>query len=1327
MGFGASFAQKAVDGREQRPLDAGPLASVASGSAPTDPAAAAADGPLLAYRGNAAPVGADGISSGATGLSCCCGGCLRFRASVLGALRSGPLAPCGGRPLGASAHALGTAAGARHPLRGPSAVSAARHGHRLPSTACRAAVGDAGGQPQPSGDGEAEDAAGASDGKAAAAAWSPAGGGSAARVVDPSNVRQGLRVVAVGPHVPAELRALGVAGVIDFGSGEEEGDWAVVWWRSSGVSETHKCWIGRVGGTDPPEWRYELLLAEVGPGAAAGTMAATGAPGAMWVGGAGSPTAVPDPSSLHAPIPATGGGAEAAAGAPGATWVGGAGSTTPDTSPPQVGGPAAASPPADAAGASPEADAETGSGAEPAPSIRRIAQGEPSSPTPIGPNGEGFLGTLLLYWEARYAAGPNTLRRAFPAEAAALASTGGSERTAVVSVLAAVGEGGKLTSFPLRLTSQRRLSGITDVARALGLQDKDRIELWRWPGGAIELRRADPASADAASAQQPSADAASAEEPQSGSSASEKRLGMVQVGYVQRTEFSPGYPMYISGQPAIRAAFPAALEQAVSGARRSGQTVTLLATPAGADTGELQPYLLTLQPKRRGYVLQQFNKFVTDLGLQHGDKMELWLREDGQVEARRPVSAPHPSQADIPNRPLRRPAPSRADTPAHVTGWGVTTGQTADGQTAAGDLQAGTHAAGAGYLGALQVYYQGRTDTSPGRPQHMTGQPAIFAAFAADVQAAHESACTGSCESRDVVVCAAPAGEAAGALQPFRLWIYFQQGPRGGYRLQGVSELARALGLQHGDRVELWRREDGRVEARRAAPISAPVQQTEVAEASPSPPKRRATPVPELQPLPHPTAWGFGLGSLHVYYDQRTETSPGFPHRLMGKAAVRAAFPAVLEEASKVSVSGSWQVVVFAAPLSDDGPWEVQRFNLSLLHRKGNKGYWLTRVAPLARALRLQHGERASLWRLPDGRIEARRLAPGAGPRPEPAGPAEPAAESLAVSAAGVEGDEGSSATGGSGPAVVAMGPGGLDAVSPDDKPPPAQGPRAAELRVVWAETAQRLGALRRGPGGMRSPQGAEDGGTCAGERRSNGTLEESVAAAPSTPQSPPAQPSRQRDPPELPSPTGTAPVLVPPQAPEPELHAAARLDRVGAVEALLAAGADVDARDGAGRTALFVAAAEGRQAAAEALLQAGARPNAAAHDGWTPFGIAAAGGRVDLVGAMLPKGASVNAPAAEGGLTALHLASRAGEVGVMEVLLRAHADFERLTACLQTPLHLASAHGHKRAAGLLLDAGADLTARNADGLAPLDVADSRAAHGGTRVRDFLVARKGGE
>ncbi|KAG2500105.1 hypothetical protein HYH03_001688 [Edaphochlamys debaryana] len=338
MGFGASFAQKAVDGREQRPLDAGPLASVASGSAPTDPAAAAADGPLLAYRGNAAPVGADGISSGATGLSCCCGGCLRFRASVLGALRSGPLAPCGGRPLGASAHALGTAAGARHPLRGPSAVSAARHGHRLPSTACRAAVGDAGGQPQPSGDGEAEDAAGASDGKAAAAAWSPAGGGSAARVVDPSNVRQGLRVVAVGPHVPAELRALGVAGVIDFGSGEEEGDWAVVWWRSSGVSETHKCWIGRVGGTDPPEWRYELLLAEVGPGAAAGTMAATGAPGAMWVGGAGSPTAVPDPSSLHAPIPATGGGAEAAAGAPGATWVGGAGSTTPDTSPPKLGG-----------------------------------------------------------------------------------------------------------------------------------------------------------------------------------------------------------------------------------------------------------------------------------------------------------------------------------------------------------------------------------------------------------------------------------------------------------------------------------------------------------------------------------------------------------------------------------------------------------------------------------------------------------------------------------------------------------------------------------------------------------------------------------------------------------------------------------------------------------------------------------------------------------------------------------------------------------------------------------------------------------------------------
>jgi len=114
-------------------------------------------------------------------------------------------------------------------------------------------------------------------------------------------------------------------------------------------------------------------------------------------------------------------------------------------------------------------------------------------------------------------------------------------------------------------------------------------------------------------------------------------------------------------------------------------------------------------------------------------------------------------------------------------------------------------------------------------------------------------------------------------------------------------------------------------------------------------------------------------------------------------------------------------------------------------------------------------------------------------------------------------------------------------------------------------------------------------------------------------------------------------------------------VDDVPAVEAALAAGADVNARLGGGDTLLMRAASEGHLAMLQALLRGGADVDAKRDDGMTALMLASFFGHFDVASALLDRGADINAEDTHK-FTALRLASSKWHSEVMRLLERAGA-----------------------------------------------------------------------
>jgi len=155
------------------------------------------------------------------------------------------------------------------------------------------------------------------------------------------------------------------------------------------------------------------------------------------------------------------------------------------------------------------------------------------------------------------------------------------------------------------------------------------------------------------------------------------------------------------------------------------------------------------------------------------------------------------------------------------------------------------------------------------------------------------------------------------------------------------------------------------------------------------------------------------------------------------------------------------------------------------------------------------------------------------------------------------------------------------------------------------------------------------------------------------------------------------------------------------AVSTLLKKGADVNAAQGDGMTALHWAAMNGDAPLATTLLKAGANPSAVTRiNGYTPLMLAARQGKGAAVAALLAGGADPNTTS-DNGVTPLMFAAASGDVASVEAIaarkvdLNAKEDVRGLSAVM-----FAAANNHAAVVTRLAMLGADLSATSE----PLDL-----------------------
>ena len=190
-------------------------------------------------------------------------------------------------------------------------------------------------------------------------------------------------------------------------------------------------------------------------------------------------------------------------------------------------------------------------------------------------------------------------------------------------------------------------------------------------------------------------------------------------------------------------------------------------------------------------------------------------------------------------------------------------------------------------------------------------------------------------------------------------------------------------------------------------------------------------------------------------------------------------------------------------------------------------------------------------------------------------------------------------------------------------------------------------------------------------------------------------------------------------EVPTRTIHDATGDGDLAGVQALLDAGAKVDAVD-EGWTPLMVAASNGHKEIANLLIANGANVNAKDAAGRTPLYNASWNSHWETAELLIAKGANVNAKDSMVQLTSLHFAATEGQKNIVELLVAKGADVDAANMVGGTPLMNAAWHGHSEIAVHLVENGANINAKDQYGMTPLHYA---AEQGSKEIADFLIAK----
>jgi len=156
------------------------------------------------------------------------------------------------------------------------------------------------------------------------------------------------------------------------------------------------------------------------------------------------------------------------------------------------------------------------------------------------------------------------------------------------------------------------------------------------------------------------------------------------------------------------------------------------------------------------------------------------------------------------------------------------------------------------------------------------------------------------------------------------------------------------------------------------------------------------------------------------------------------------------------------------------------------------------------------------------------------------------------------------------------------------------------------------------------------------------------------------------------------------------------------AAEFLIAMGADVNAQDNNGATALHLASCAGHLGLAELLIRHGADIHIVDVDGVTPL-FEACKVNPEIVRILVAKGAEVNEQN-ENGITPLQMATMFGEERSVDILLLNGADIDVEDLNGNTPAHWSVLRDNPEIYRLLRLNGADFDRENKAGLTPKDM-----------------------